>query len=195
MIQNTWQLLVVCKAGPLVGRTGEVITFASNRVDVRVGNINVSLKLGQVALPNGSTITPTNKSIQKKGSSIAKAAERAIASENVVRPSSQSSKMTDSTTVTASKGGGIDLRTQSNTVDVLGCNFMDAQERIQQKISMSLGRNRKTIYILHGHGTGGILKNKIRMWLKQEEKNKLVKSFSSADSADGGDAFTRVELC
>ena len=177
MIQNTWQLLVVCKAGPLVGRTGEVITFASNRVDVRVGNINVSLKLGQVALPNGSIImsssssSSTNKSIQKKGSSIAKAAERAIASENAVKPFSQSSKMMDSTTVTASKGGGIDLRTQSNTVDVLGCNFMDAQERIPQKISMSLGRNRKTIYILHGHGTGGILKNEIRMWLKQEEKN------------------------
>jgi DNA-nicking Smr family endonuclease len=48
------------------------------------------------------------------------------------------------------------------------------------------------IYILHGYGTGGVLRNKIRSWLQSEKQ--LVKKHGAADVADGGDAFTRVEL-
>ena len=48
------------------------------------------------------------------------------------------------------------------------------------------------VYILHGHGTKGILKQKIRDWLGREKQ--FVKKFGAADSADGGDSFTKVEL-
>ena len=56
--------------------------------------------------------------------------------------------------------------------------------------------HKKTLYILHGHGTGGILKTKIRNWLKQQVQQAQynIKSYSPADQSDGGDALTRVEL-
>ncbi len=142
------------------------------------------------ALPpaNRKNISTTNDSnTQQKGKSIAKAAERAIASERSSKP-----KQTDTIQQQQPVGGSIAIRTQFNTVDVLGCNFMQAQERIQQMFSTSLMANRKTIYILHGHGSGGVLKSKIRTWLKQEDD--VVKSFAPADKADGGDALTRVDL-
>ena len=48
------------------------------------------------------------------------------------------------------------------------------------------------VFILHGHGTQGVLKQKIRDWLKRDKQ--WVKSAKPADPSDGGDAFTRVEL-
>jgi DNA-nicking Smr family endonuclease len=56
----------------------------------------------------------------------------------------------------------------------------------------SAWRSWQVVYILHGHGEKGVLKQKVRAWLQSERT--LVKRFSSADQADGGDAFTRVEL-
>jgi len=47
------------------------------------------------------------------------------------------------------------------------------------------------VYVLHGHGTG-VLKKKIRSWLQEDRQ--WAKSFRAADQADGGDAFTMVEL-
>jgi dsDNA-specific endonuclease/ATPase MutS2 len=45
-------------------------------------------------------------------------------------------------------------------------------------------------YVLHGHGTN-VLKNGLRSWLP---KSPLVKKSRPAEAADGGDAFTIVEL-
>jgi DNA-nicking Smr family endonuclease len=43
-----------------------------------------------------------------------------------------------------------------------------------------------------GHGTQGILKEKNRDWLQRDKQ--WVKKCKPADAADGGDAFTLVEL-
>lgn len=48
------------------------------------------------------------------------------------------------------------------------------------------------VFILHGHGTQGVLKQKIRDWLKRDKQ--WVKRSRPADASDGGDAFTMVEL-
>lgn len=84
------------------------------------------------------------------------------------------------------------MRTQTNTIDVRGCNLQEAQELAKAKFSSCLMMGRSVVFILHGHGTGGVLKSKVRGWLQSERK--LVKRFGPADASDGGDAFTRVEL-
>ena len=89
-------------------------------------------------------------------------------------------------------GSSVAIRTDSNTIDVRGCNLAEAQSKAKAKFSSALMAGRPLVYILHGHGTGGILKTKIRNWLRSERK--LVKKFGPADSSDGGDAFTKVEL-
>jgi len=86
----------------------------------------------------------------------------------------------------------VNMRTDSNTVDVRGCNLEEAKDKAATKFSSALMAGRPVVYILHGHGTGGVLKTKIRNWLKTERQ--LVKKFQPADKSDGGDAFTRVEL-
>ncbi len=48
------------------------------------------------------------------------------------------------------------------------------------------------VFILHGHGTKGVLKQKLRDWLKRDKQ--WVKNARPADASDGGDALTRVEL-
>ena len=48
------------------------------------------------------------------------------------------------------------------------------------------------VFVLHGHGTQGVLKSKIREWLKRDKQ--WVKNARPAEVSDGGDAFTRVEL-
>jgi DNA-nicking Smr family endonuclease len=84
------------------------------------------------------------------------------------------------------------MRTDANPVDVRGCNLLEAQDKIKDKFSRSLMNSQKTIYILHGQGTGGVLKTKIQNWLKTECD--LVKRWQPADKTDGGgDALTRVE--
>ena len=84
------------------------------------------------------------------------------------------------------------IRTESNTVDVRGMNLELAKEKVKDRFSVCLMNNRPVVYILHGHGSGGVLKTKIRNWLKQERD--LVKRWKPADTPDGGDAFTQVEL-
>jgi DNA mismatch repair protein MutS2 len=190
--------VVVVKKGALFGREASVIKALSGRVEVRVNNMNLTLKLSQVALPNSKvSIGKSSPPGPKKGDSISKAAEKAIAAERGTREESDSdwlSARPDSATNKAGRGsgGGVTMRTQSNTVDVRGCNLSEAQEKVKQKISSSLMSNNSVVYILHGHGTGGVLKSKIRNWLKSERQ--LVKKFEPADVSDGGDALTRVDL-
>jgi DNA mismatch repair protein MutS2 len=125
----------------------------------------------------------------KQQSSRAKAVEQALAYEGNIK-AIRVSESSDENSSSPSLGKST-MRTESNTVDVRGCNLSDAQEKVRDKFSTCFMSGRSVVYILHGHGTGGILKNKIRTWLKTEQ---LVKSFVPADRSDGGDAFTRVDL-
>ena len=193
---NPGDTLIVCKKGPLFGREAEVVRSSGARVEVKVNKMNVGLKLTEVSLPIQSAsleaIQAANQSIrppQEKGNSISKAAERAIAAERNGKRSGEWEREEDT-----SKGSNASLaiRTAGNTVDVRGLNLREAQDKVKEKFSSSLLSGRPVTYILHGHGTGGVLKSKIRQWLQSERQ--LVKRFEPASAADGGDAFTRVEL-
>ena len=188
--------LMVCKKGsPLLGRIVEVVNISGkNRVTVKVNGMGMTMKLSELSLPISSASAEalfpgiSNMNSNNKIMSKAKtAAERAIAMEQT--DGSSSSTSFSSTTSTSSK---LAIRLESNTVDVRGCNLTEAQDKIRLKASSCLMSGQSVIYILHGYGTGGVLRNKIRSWLQSEKQ--LVKKHGAADVADGGDAFTRVEL-
>jgi len=84
------------------------------------------------------------------------------------------------------------MRVSSNTVDCIGCNFEAARRKCEDKFSKVMTSKNPVVFILHGHGTQGVLKSKLRTWLGRDKQ--WVKKWSSADKEDGGDAFTRVEL-
>jgi DNA mismatch repair protein MutS2 len=112
---NEGDAVVICKEGPLFGRQASVVkTLGGRRIEVRVNNMNVSLKLAEVSLPTrrGTTIA-SDKTEKKK--SVSKAAERAIATEMNGNqrgdwgPSSSDQKTTEKSSLA--------MRTESNTVD------------------------------------------------------------------------------
>jgi len=190
--------LVVCKQGPLFAREAIVTKTMGNRVEVKVNNMTVVLKLSQVAMSTGRNYELPTVNVGgdlrgaggKKGVlrnvTRSKAADRAIAAEGQAK-----STFANGDGIEKRSSSGVAMRTQSNTVDVRGLNLSEAQAKVRDKISSSLMIGRPVVYILHGHGTGGVLKSKIRGWLKSE---KLVKNFGAADLSDGGDALTRVDL-
>jgi DNA mismatch repair protein MutS2 len=195
---NVGDKVIICQNGPMFAREATIVKAFDSRVEVKVNNMNVSFKLTQVALvPTGKTLPQPKSSNGKNGlaqqqSSRSKAVEQALAFEGSSTAASRRHK-SDGTEMSSSapSSGKVTMRTESNTIDVRGCNLIDAQEKIRDKFSSCLLTGRSTVYILHGHGTGGVLKSKIRAWLKTE---KLVKSHAAADRSDGGDAFTRVDL-
>lgn len=84
------------------------------------------------------------------------------------------------------------MRMDANTVDVRGCNLEEAQTKVRDMVSKCLMNGQSTVYVLHGHGSGGVLKTKLREWLKSEKH--LVKKWAPAEQANGGDAFTQLQL-
>jgi DNA mismatch repair protein MutS2 len=106
--------VVVCKEGPLFGRQASVVKTLGGRIEVRVNNMNVSLKLAEVSLPTTRGTTIASDKTEKKRS-VSKAAERAIATEMNGKqrgnwePSSSDQKTTEKPSLA--------MRTESNTVD------------------------------------------------------------------------------
>jgi DNA mismatch repair protein MutS2 len=202
--------VIICDQGPMLGREATVIKALDSRVEVKVNNMNVSFKLAQIALPPATPRRPGSYQRPKGDASLsttgtaatsrAKAVEQALASEGTTSrrrqgPSvdeTQSSRDANDRSAAAVSSSSATMRTESNTVDVRGCNLMEAQERVRSKFSTALMNGRPVVYILHGHGTGGVLKTKLRAWLVKEQRHKLVKEFGPADQLDGGDALTRV---
>lgn len=187
---NPGDKLVVRQKGPLFGREAILVSSSKKRASVRIGNINMNLKLSDVALPvDGLTVATQSGGSKRVGRKrgLSHSAMRMVEQELGSNIGAQSD-----TGVNVSKSSqGIAMRTQSNTVDVRGCNLIDAQEKIRSKFSSCLMASQPVVYILHGHGSGGVLKSKVRNWLKSQ---KTVKKFASADYSDGGDAYTKVSL-
>ncbi|CAJ1957296.1 unnamed protein product [Cylindrotheca closterium] len=182
--------LIVCKIGPLFQRQAIVEKILGRQVQVKVSGVTMAMKLTDVALkPADVALRPTvsnssfNLKTPSKGSKLSKTAERALKSEMKKAPASVDPAKPKQTIV---------IRTESNTVDVRGCNFEEAKDRIRTKISKAIINQRGAIFVLHGHGTGGVLKTKLRRWFQSEKK--LVKQWGAAEQSDGGDAFTRLEL-
>lgn len=180
--------LMVCKQGALFGKEATILQVG-NRPEVQVNGMAVRLKMSELSLPASNFSPPKANRPAKEGpKDRSKAADKLIQEEiNAGGPQRATGKEESD-----SKSASVTIRTDSNTIDVRGCNLQEASALCKDKFSMSLMSNRPVVYILHGHGTSGVLKNKIRNWLKSERT--LVKRFSPASASDGGDAFTRVEL-
>jgi DNA mismatch repair protein MutS2 len=177
--------VVVCQKGPMFGRAGVVKSASGKSIVLKIQNMTLNLKTTEVALPNGSfrSSSSSSTSAPKQKNARERALEKALAEEGAQRRQQRTGD--DPATPPRSK---MLMRTSSNTVDCLGCTLMDAQERILDKFSTSTSG---VVYVLHGHGTGGVLKSKIRNWLKSES---AVASFQPADASNGGDALTCVVL-
>lgn len=179
--------LTVCKAGPLFGREAIVEKILGRQIQVKVSGVTMALKLADVSmLTSGKFAKP--KQIQSiardRASRLSKSAEKALKSEGNVKRETSATE--------SKRSPSVSIRTESNTVDVRGCTFEEAKDRVREKISKCIMNGRPVVYVLHGHGTGGVLKSKIRGWLKSERQ--LVKKWGPAAQTDGGDAFTRLEV-
>jgi DNA mismatch repair protein MutS2 len=204
--------LIVCKTGPLLGREAILEKVMGKRLEVKVQGMNMALTLADVAIMTSNTVFPTTTftsnpnnvlaNFAGRKSQMSKAAEKALMAEGrggggrqaYGAEQSLSSSQNGGTAAPTTTGGSgsLQMRMESNTIDVRGCNLEEAKERAKAKFSQCIMTGRFVVFILHGHGTGGVLKSKIRDWLKSERQ--LIKKFSPAEMADGGDAFTRVEL-
>ena len=186
---NVGDKLLVCKKGALFGKEATIMQLG-NRLEVQVNGMAVRLKMSELALPTANFSPPEATRTTKEGpKDRSKVAEKLIQSEKSTGGHERANAKNEED---SKKSSSPTIRTDSNTVDVRGCNLEEAKSMCKDKFSSSLMSGRSVVYILHGHGTSGILKNKVRNWLKSERT--VIKRFGPADSSDGGDAFTRVEL-
>jgi DNA mismatch repair protein MutS2 len=186
---NEGDKLKVCKTGNLFGREAIVIKDNRKQIQVTVSGISMIMKHTQLSMVLGGGGNTVKKSTPATGgggksSRSSKAVERALQSEGRERISSTHVEKKVTTTLA--------MRTEGNTIDVRGSNLEDAKDKVTGKISQCIMNGHKSVYVLHGHGSGGVLKSKLRDWLKTEKR--LIKNWAPADSSDGGDAFTRIEL-
>jgi len=189
---NPGDKLKVCKTGNLFGRDATVIKDNGKQIQVTVSGLSMTFKqtqLSTVLSGGGEQSKPKNTTTGACGgrassSRSSKAVERALQSEGRDRSSSTHAEKKVTTSLA--------MRTEGNTVDVRGFNLELAKDKVTSKISQCKMNGHGSVYILHGHGSGGVLKSKLRGWLKNERR--LIKKWAPADSSDGGDAFTRLEL-
>jgi DNA mismatch repair protein MutS2 len=184
--------LIMCKPGPLFGREAIVLKNLGRQLEVQVSGMPMAVKLTEVSIFIANVPQAPRKNTNQPGDTkrkLSKAAERALMNE-----SSAPTPRRDATPGGSTKpaGASLTMRTESNTVDVRGLNLSEASDKAKEKFSQCLMTNRSVVFVLHGHGTTGVLKSKVRQWLRSE--NKLVKRFAPASREDGGDAFTVVEL-
>jgi DNA mismatch repair protein MutS2 len=194
--------VVVCKDSAAVRGKEALVTRATKKnVEVNVGNMPLRLKWSEVALPSSAmahqlTLAAQEKALKqqaKQGTKVSKLARRALA-EAASSNSSANSNGANSNSDGQNQQPKSVMRTASNTIDLRGNNLADSQvlcENFFSALSMQSQKN-AVAYLLHGHGTGGVLKTKLREWLKRERQ--WVKRYQPADTSDGGDAFTKVEL-
>merc|ERR1740124_1613543 len=184
--------LQLCLKGPVFGKEVEVVQLSRNKLKVRNGAMLMQVRMTEVALPNSKVQEKYPKSNGNNDfrSRNARFAERALLEER--RNKNVGTESKETVAVDRKKKNDITMRTSSNTVDVRGCNLEDAKLKIVSKFDIAIRSNRFVIFILHGYGERGTLRTKIRNWLKSERQ--LVHKWKSADSSEGGDSFTKVEL-
>lgn len=209
-------ILVICKKGALSGKEATVINVSGKRVAVNVSGMQMQMKLSEVALRPTSFVTESQKS-NSKGSKMSKMAQKALAQEmesggGGLGPNT-SSKISGGPTMRVSSntvdciGCNFEaarrkcedkfskMMTSKNPGECRDNSFKIAWLRFKKchvDLIFETFHYVKVVYILHGHGTQGVLKSKLRTWLGRDKQ--WVKKWSAADKDDGGDAFTRVEL-
>jgi DNA-nicking Smr family endonuclease len=134
----------------------------------------------------GTAGQPTTHRPAGKASRLSKSVERALMSEGKTESSATQQEQPSKTTSVPT------MRLDSNTVDIRGCTLEEAKSAVRDMVSKCLMNGQSTVYVLHGHGSAGALKSKLRGWLKSERQ--LVKKWAPADQSNGGDAFTQLQL-
>ena len=176
---------IIWNRGAFYGKEG-VVTQVGKKIQVSVGGVSVRVTTAEIAFPPSSgTVRKSKNASNTGGGGMSKMAQRALdldsSADSPVEMASSSS----------SSDSGTTMKTKSNTVDCIGMNFDESKRKCIDAFSKAVMQNRSVVYVLHGHGTG-VLKKKIRSWLQEDRQ--WAKSFRAADQADGGDAFTMVEL-
>ena len=83
-----------------------------------------------------------------------------------------------------------EVRTERNTCDLRGQRADEALETLELFLDRLVLAGEPVCWVLHGHGTGA-LKQAVRRWLPRSAH---TRAWRPADTDEGGDAFTRVEL-
>ena len=148
--------------------SGVIESINGRKVEVSVNGLSMRLnrsELGQVNQNQAATPTrtPRPQSMQRK------------------RSKSRSTRRSTPAPV---------LRVSQNTCDLRGCRVEEAFDRLEHYFDQQILNGRRTIFILHGHGTGA-LRTGVRDWLNGCH---YVHDWRPANDDEGGDAFTRVEL-
>jgi len=190
---NIGDTLMVCKKGMFKGKHG-IISEMGNQITLTINGMSARFKYQDLALvPEGfapstkSSTSNNNNTGRRKGSILSKRDIQGLEEMGGSAKTSSSNSGGD-----ANKSNTSTMRLDSNTIDVRGSNLEEAKRTSTAFFGRATMSNRSVVYILHGHGTGGVLKQKLRDWLRSERQ--WVKRYAPADAADGGDAFTLVEL-
>jgi hypothetical protein len=170
--------------GAFAGRTGTVVKDNGKNVELQFGGINTRLKKGQLGREAASGGREGGDSGPPKGrrQGISKRVEEDLRSAG-------DSGLLDSRS--GKRKDGTMMRMDSNTCDIRGLDLEDGLQKCRDMFSTQMRAGRGTVFILHGQGTKGVLKRKIRDALRSEG---VVKKFNKAKDEDGGDAFTEVSL-
>lgn len=145
-----------------LGQVGEVVGVNGDEVTVRSGSMSLRVK--------ASEVEPTTTAERR--------AER-------------KSRKLPPVTYTPLAPVSTAARTASNTADLRGMRFDEAEQTLDRFLAASVGRGYDVVYVLHGHGTGALKEAVRRDWLPG---NGIVAKSGPADDEHGGDAYTVVKL-
>ncbi len=143
----------------LGGQIAEVLEEADNdsKVAVRFGMMKMTVDLADIESLKGEKAAPIEKPPKVQAQPVAVAQPVAL-----------------------------EIRTESNTVDLRGMRVAEAEIALDAAIAEAYG----PLWLIHGHGTGK-LRRGVQEYLKQHPQ---VKSFEAAEQADGGTGVTIAKL-
>ena len=173
--------------GAFAGRTGTVVKDNGKNVELQFGGISTRMSKGQL----GRAESGGGEGGGDDGGTRVKEGRKQGISKRVEEDlrSAGDSGLLDMRS--GKRKDGTMMRMDSNTCDVRGLDVEDGIQKCRDMFSTQMRAGRGTVFILHGHGSKGVLKRKIRDALRSEG---VVKKFNKAKDEDGGDAFTEVTL-
>ena len=179
-------------------KPAKIHTIANNgkfmEVFIDGAPIPIRMKMSELMLPKNIDHLPKIKEFKKVNKKLSSKIGRRALYELENQSSSGATKNNSILQDSKITSSNVAMRTSSNTIDVRGKNLSEAQRSIEDFFSTSIFGRRYVVFILHGYGSGGVLRDKIRNWLNNKKKNAWVKKWKVADQSDGGDSFTCVEL-
>ena len=177
------RLIVLPPNSPFASKVGEVVGgVGSKKIELSFGAITSRFKITDLGRGEGGENLGGGNGSADGGRDPNKVSKRVMQEEASIKKVYSASTR---------KSGSKTMRLDSNTLDLRGQTADDSILEMRAFFSQMMSAGRSSCYVLHGHGPGGVLKQKIRHHLQSEP---LVDSFCPAPGADGGDAFTMIVL-